>query len=309
MISESLDLPQPRSAWLLVWDDESYPPANLDSQIEGEFACGTACPHVEVGDTLFFYYMAPRKTISFIGRAMSRPYVDANVKISSKGQLSKHQWLVDYGAVVEIEPIPYQAIRKACGILRGRSGKPIPTEAANQLLRNAAVVYPEEGQRVDRALQQIVGRSDLPAPMDVDLNTLRDLPASLLRLEKEVEEYIVEPLARLLRLPEIYSLKRRLRIGRKVADYAILKEAEPHCIVEAKLRTSLDRERNWAKSPDVNQALGYADNFGIGFIVVDCEEIFCFGSGSSEPRLCFVRRELTAADIKAIRSFVIASSN
>jgi hypothetical protein len=127
-----------------------------------------------------------------------------------------------------------------------------------------------------------------------------------LRLESDVEEYIVEPLFRLLRLPQSLQLQRRLRIRHKVADYVVLNGVDPHYIIEAKLRTSLDRDRNWHESPDVQQAKAYADSFRIGFVIVDCEEVFCFDAGASAPRLQFERRGLTNKDLTAIRSFVIA---
>jgi hypothetical protein len=84
MLTETVDLPLPRSAWLLFGDEKSYPPY--------AFRCWTACPHVEVGDTLFFYFMAPRKAIHFIGRALSRPYVNLELEAASHRNVDRHQW-------------------------------------------------------------------------------------------------------------------------------------------------------------------------------------------------------------------------
>jgi len=270
--------------------------------------CWTSSPHVEIGDTLFFYFIAPRKAIHFIGRAVRRPYIDLELEVMSHDKVDPHQWWVDYDAIVEIDPIPLSEIYVACGerlILRGRSGKPIRVAAANQLLKRAKLVYSSAPWCEQLAFEEIVGRSELPSPNDTNLPMLRDLPASLLRLESHVEEFVVEPLFRLLRLPNVYELKRRFRIGRKVADYAVVSNAKPQCIIETKLRTRLDRNRNWDNSPDIQQALGYANTFGIRFLVIDCDEIFCFDAGVSVPCLQLQRRLLTAESIAEVRSHIV----
>jgi hypothetical protein len=297
------DLPPPRSAWLLLSDEASYPPHR--------FPLWTASPHIEVGDTLFFYFMAPRKAIHFIGRALNRPYYDTKLEVHSNRTVDPHQWWVSFGGVVEIDPIPLSEINDACGerlLLRGSNGKHIRTDAANRLLAQSKIVNSPEARHQRMALQKVVGRSDLPSPSRMNRETLCDLPSSLLLLESHVEEFIVEPLVRLLRLPNGYTLQHRLRIGSRTADYAVLKNGETRCIIEAKLRTRLDRDRNWSESPDVQQAQGYASRFGDRFLVVDCDEVFCFGGGGSEPRLTFERRSLTDKDIAAIRSHVMASN-
>jgi hypothetical protein len=236
MLTETVDLPLPRSAWLLLGDEASYPPRGLHSEDDGLW-CWTVCPHVEVGDTLFFYFLAPHKAIHFVGRALARPYVDVELEVMSNRNVDRHQWWVDYDAVVEIEPIPLSEINDVCGerlVLRGRSGKYIRTDAANRLLGQATVVYSSEPWRQDLALEEVVGRSDLPSPRQMNHQMLREVPSALLRLESDVEEFVVEPLVRLLRLPNAYRLQRRLPLRPKVADYVILKNGKPHCIIEAK---------------------------------------------------------------------------
>lgn len=289
-------------------DEASYPPPGLDSKKmkKGWTAKWTACPHVEIGGTLFFYYMAPRKAIHYVGRAISRPYVDTSLKAMSHRDVHRHQWWIDYDSVVQIDPIPLSNVNKACGErlnLRGRNGKPIRTDAANRLLRQATVTYPSTREKT--ALKAVVGRSELPLPSKITLPILRELSSSSLRLESHVEEFVLEPLFRLLRLPSAYSRQRRLRIERKIADYAILLKGKPHCIIEAKLRTSLDRDRHWSNSPDVQQAKGYASGFAARFIVVDCDEVFCFHPGKSIPCLTFSRRDLTHKNLMEIRSHVM----
>ncbi len=306
--TEPPNLPPPRSAWLLLGDEASFPPIGLNRDSGTQPWSWTACPHVEIGDSLFFYYVSPRKAVHFLGRAVSRPHVAPGREVNSTRDVDTHQWWVDYNALVEIAPIPLQEINRACGerlVLRGKSGRHIRTEAANQLLQHASIVHLPEAWCGRLALQRVMGRSELPAPAKMNLKTLRALPASLLRLESDVEEYVVEPLFRLLRLPRPYRLQRRLRIRRKVADYAVFNGAEPQCIVEVKLRTALDRHRNWAESPDIQQAEGYANSFGIRFVLIDCDEVFCFDAGSLVPRLHFELRNLTAQDLPAIRSFVL----
>jgi hypothetical protein len=265
---------------------------------------------MEVGDTLFFYFMAPRKAIHFIGRALKRPYYDTKLEVNSNRAVDPHQWWVSFGDVVEIDPISLSEINDACGerlLLRGSNGKHIRTDVANRLLARSRIVNSPEAWHERTAFQKVVGRSDFPSPSRMSRQMLCDLPSSLLLLENHVEEFVVEPLVRLLRLPNAYTLKRRPRIGSKVADYAVLKNGETRCIIEAKLRTRLDRDRNWADSPDIQQAQGYATGFGGRFLVVDCHEVFCFDADDTAPRLAFERRSLTDADLTAIRSHVIGS--
>ena len=311
MQTETLNLPEPRSAWLLLGDEASYPPIGLYEDAGEDFCCWTVCPHVEIGDTLFFYFVAPRKAVHFIGRAISRPYVDPTIEVTSYREVNRHQWWVDYAAVVEIEPISLGAINDACQerlVLRGRSGKYIRSECANQLLAGTRVIHASDARCQNMALRRIVGRSELPPLIDVNLTSIRDLPSSLLRLESDVEEYIVEPLIRLLQLPRKYRLQRRLNVGRKIADYVVFSGDSPHCVIETKLRTALDRCRNWAASADIRQANGYANNFHVPFIVLDCEEIFCFDRGTLEPRLHFERRQLEPMQMAALREFVVGDT-
>jgi hypothetical protein len=98
---KSRRLPRPRSAWLLYSDEASYPPYR--------FPLWTTAPHTEAGDTLFFYFMAPRKAIHFVGRALSRPFASSKVTVTSDREVNQHQWWVRFGAVVEIEPMSLRA--------------------------------------------------------------------------------------------------------------------------------------------------------------------------------------------------------
>jgi len=310
MLKTPRNLPRPRSAWLLYGDEASFPVDGLYADEDENFCNWTACPHIEIGDTLFFYFMAPRKAIHFVGRAKSRPYFDRSQQVASDTHVvNRHQWWVDYEAVVQVDPISLQEINAACDeplIMRGRSGKYIRPKAANGLLQHARISYSAFPWCERAALEKVVGRSELPASDHLDLQTLSDLPASLLRLEADVEEFVIEPLYHLLRLRRGYRLQRRFQIGRQVADYAIFKDGRPHCIIEAKLRTQLDRDRNWGDSPHVQQAQEYANHFKVKFLIIDCEELFCFDADTLVPRLQFDRRRLTNEDLREIRSHITA---
>jgi len=162
---------------------------------------------------------------------------------------------------------------------------------------------------VDAALAPVEGRSDLPPADKIDLKTLGDIPCGLLKLEAHVEQFFLEPLVRLLSLPSSFKLVFRQPVGPRVADYAITEGGKPRCIIEAKLRMKLGEDRNWKQSEEVEQARGYANPFKIPFMLVDCEEVFCFRAGERVPFLGRRRRDLTERDLLQIRAHVMGEKS
>ena len=191
------------------------------------------------------------------------------------------------------------------GGLRGRSGRPLSSKAANALLKQTGLVFPQ-GKTWERALlHRVVGRAALPRPKSMKLAALRDIPTSLLRVESEVEEYLIEPLLRLAgatRRP--YRVERQHRVGRKLADFAVLQEGRAISVVEAKLRVRLGRDRDWACCPDVDQARGYADALDCPYLLIDCAEVFCFKAGAKVPTVHFERSRLTEKALRTIRGYL-----
>lgn len=309
-------LPKPRSAWLLFGDDESYltkeemATHNLapHASSESSLPCWTCCPHIEIGDKLLIYFIKPRKAIHFVATACSRPYLNRDLYVNSLRPVDPHQWWIDYTGIVEVEPIAFRAICDACGetlVLKGRSGKPIRAGAANRLLDQMRVSYSVAEWCTTLAYQRIVGRSDLPRPEEISLGMLTEIPSSLLKLESGVEEFIVEPLLRLADIkPPHHVIVRRYRIGRKVADYAILQGREVLCIIEVKLRVGFNRDYEWAQCPDLDQASGYAAQLRVPFMIIDCDQVFCFRIGGTTPYLEFERQLLQKKDIAAIRAHI-----
>lgn len=303
---------KPQSAWVLMGDEISYP--ILDDDVEYGVTSQsnwTCCPHIEIGDTLFFYFMNPLKEVHFIGRAVSLPYVDSSIGVATLKDVHNHQWWVDYDCLVKIEPISFKCLNEIMGghlVLRGRNGKCIRPEAANRLLKQSHAIDSFKAVHKRMALQPINGRNNLPSPKDIDLNAWKSINTSDLRLESNVEEFIVEPLFRLLNLPKSYSLQFRFSIGMKVADYVILYNDVPHCIIECKLRARFGRKRVWSASPDVVQARRYADAFKIPYIVIDSSEIFFFRHKKIRPLLTVSRRNSRRSEIQKIRDLIVSGT-
>lgn len=312
-MQDPLDLPLPRSAWVLFGDEASYlSNEELREQNTGAppgWQIWTASPHVEAGDLLFIYFIAPRSAIHFVARATSHPYVDAGIGVNANREVTSHQWRVPYNGIVEIRPITYRRLCMLSGerlILKGRSGKYIRPQVANRLLQEIEIVNAPFEWCAKLYDCSVVGASSLPSPDKIGLKDLREIPSSLLRLEAEVERYVVEPLLRLSRaVGKRYCLKRRLRIGRKMADYAVMQGDHVKCIIEVKLRTRLDRQRNWSGCPDLEQASWYAGKVQTPFVIVDCEQIFCFRPSGKIPCLKIDRHRLKTKDLTAFRAHVL----
>ncbi len=158
----------------------------------------------------------------------------------------------------------------------------------------------------DKAVMRpVVGPDELPSPEKMTLRQLRDVPNSLLAIEKTVEEYIVEPLIRLARIrrPK-YRIERQYRIGRGSADYAILRANEVRSIIEVKVRCRRPQNGVWSQCKDVAQAKKYATPFDCPFVLIDCDTIACFKPGRVKPSFETRRHNLTREDLKEIHSYL-----
>lgn len=157
-------LPKPRSAWLLLGDNASFYTDDELRAVQRRYQSGvpdlwTCSPRIERGDVLFVYFMSPRKSINFICRADSPPYVDRNVEVNRERDLSEYQWYVDLTPPVSVEPISFKTINTFMGgslNLRGRSGKFIDHAAANRILACAKVRFAPSADLAKLSLKRVV---------------------------------------------------------------------------------------------------------------------------------------------------------
>jgi nucleoid DNA-binding protein len=305
-------LPKPRSAWLLLGDDASFVSReDIKKAIEEESELWTCSPHVEKGDTLFIYYIAPRKAIHFIARAEDTPFFDPTLGVNAKTRVNPHQWWVPCSSMIEVQPITFEEICEAAGarlIPRGRSGKYLRPEVANRLLEKASVAYSPAKWCEKVALQKVVGPSILPDPRSLSLKELTEIPSGLLRVEAEVERHVVEPILRMTKVTaKRAEILKQYNLPGGIVDYAIRMKGDISCVIEVKLRTEQDSSGNWKASPDYKQAVGYAGKLRCRFMLIDCEDIFCFDADRAHPTLSFNRHELTQRDLVAIRRHLMNS--
>jgi hypothetical protein len=73
------DTSGPRSAWIVFGSDDSF---QSDDDLKKFRGSGqwTATKRIEIGDTLFFYFIAPYMAIHFVARAASKPWYDESEK-------------------------------------------------------------------------------------------------------------------------------------------------------------------------------------------------------------------------------------
>lgn len=287
--------PTPRNAWIIIGNDDSWVDRQqLDGiNAEPDYWYWNGSPHTEEDDLLFFYYTAPRGAVCFVARADRDPYYEAHV--DSRAEISPGQWCFGLKSMVEIEPITFKELCAICGetlILKGQSGKKLTAAMANALLSRIKIRHPPDSDIRDDIMQPVVNHA-LPQPGAMTLDDLRDLASGHLNLEKEVEEYVVDPLLRLAGLAEApYRIERQVRVGRGLADRVVYHGDTAVCVIEVKRRLHLDRNRDWATCIDLGQVEGYATMLSADFMLVDVDRIACFKAGDKTPSVEFDRRHL-----------------
>lgn len=243
-------LPKPRSAWLLLGDSASFYEDDELRRAQRRYRSGrpdrwTCSPRIEIGDVLFLYFMAPRKSINFVCRAASRPYVDRDEVVLAHRDVSEYQWWVDLSPPVSVEPIPFKAIDTFMGgslNLRGRSGKFIDHAAANRILACAKIRFAPSAEIAKASLERVVGRAGMPEPGTMSLGQWRAIPSANLRLEREVEQYIVEPLLRFCGIPRgTLTATRQMQTQEGIPDFVITIPEQTLAVVEVKQRIASPR--------------------------------------------------------------------
>lgn len=299
----------PEQAWLIVGDESVWPTDEDLAQYEESGDAGifenlwTSAKQTQEGDLVLVYIMGARKAVHFVARAASNAFFSRDIDVSADDDVRNEQWWVYLTPLIEVAPIPFADLKEACNgqlILKGRSGKFLPPDALERL--TFVATDPEQQTEVDRVVRTPVGRADLPEPHSMTWEDVRDLAGGALRLESEVSRYIVEPLLRqCLEGTKNYSPEHVMTfvpeypIGKKRADYVVLKGERPVCVVEVKL--AINDSGEWANSPDLRQMIGYASALECCGVLIDASRIVLIPSGATVPERIIQRRSLNVRGI------------
>jgi hypothetical protein len=292
----------PQCAWIVDGSDASFPTITGSRFVDTDW---TVPRGVRAGDLGLIYIVPPKRkcdrwpgrtysAIHCLFRITSDPWWRPDLKpLSTSTRVGTHHYWANAAHFLPIEPIPFSVIKEICGghlILHGPRG-PLATAPANQLLDLARPL-----RRVSRrhpALQRVVGRDDLPPPDRLTWSDVRTLEArGRLLSEAELRVYVVDPLLRALRLPRAYRVKPEFAVGRRFADYVILREGRPWCVIEAKYKMDLRK--------DVAQVRGYAKDLGVSrMLLVDRVRVVAYDDRGP------VMSVNAGHDPTAVRAFVI----
>jgi hypothetical protein len=93
-------------------------------------------------------------------------------------------------------------------------------------------------------------------PAQVRLADWKKMADGPLKVERQVEQYVVEPLLR-LSLPKRRSVRcqKQYRLKSGIADYVLLESDTPRSVIEVKLGVRTPRAGDWSQSPDFQQVL------------------------------------------------------
>lgn len=301
------DIP-PRSAWLLLGDEASFP-SGKELELHAALGDGgiherlwTSAKQTAAGDLAFVYFTSPRKHIAFVTRAATGAFYDASTGVQAAKAVRDEQWWAHWTPFVPVTPIDYQSlVEYADGHfpLRGRSGVYLRPEMVDRLISHVASAA-GMSRELERILHPVVGLADLPSPERMTVDEWRALAPGALPLEKHVEHYVVEPLARFT-LPEGHSLVRQHRIGRRIADYAVLDEhKEVRSVIEVKLRVRRRQDAPWADAADFKQVQHYAQALGCPAALIDCSQIHLIATDDSRPHRTIERSEASSADLRDV---------
>lgn len=293
---------RPASAWLLVADAASRStPAQMrrswgraSQQLEW-----TSPKQVQLGDLLFFYFIDPDKEIQYAARASADPFYDPTMEVNALKEVGPHQWWVTYAAQIAINPIPFRRLQSLMGgylNLRGRPRHYLPPDVVKSLIADASLGGYEAETRV---LQVPSGNPDLPDPEAATFAQWRNIAPGAMRLESEVERYIVRPMLRFAGLGSGEVLPQYL-CGRGRADFAVGTDGKVTAVIEVKLGA----RQPLATSPDSAQVRSYMKTAGVPGVLVDSTKIALFDLYQDTPRMVMHRKDMTGADLRLVRDHV-----
>jgi hypothetical protein len=266
-----------------------------------------ASPNIEIGDTLFFYFIAPRKAIHFIGRAISKPVLGASLRNDPDG--APQRW-VKYDSMVRIDPIELTEIRtmfreaRFLPFLKG--AKYLRPDFANRLLAHARVAFSPSERCRKTALRPVTGKKELGEPNTISLAGLQGLQSTAFIYEEDVEYHMLEPLLRLAQVGDGVGVQRRYDLpGGTTADYAVLDGGRKAlCIFEVKLHLGI--RNDWKRHRGVLQARENAKECRAPvFVVMDCDRVLGFRTHDEAPCLMLDRKNLDDDALSALRAHIL----
>lgn len=299
----------PVNAWLLIGDAAAYPTARELDQMRRRGTPSdiwTAPPQALPGDLLLFYFMHPIKEIRFAARAASNPFFDASIHVNAERVVDRHQWWITHTRLLEVPPVSFRELADALGghvVLKGKPRHYLSPQVVDRL---AAIMAQRNGGRLGSELADVVrtpvGDPNLPDPGEVSLEVWSRMADGAFRLERQVEQYVVEPLLRMaLAAAAGFDWKQAHRVpGGGIADYVIVRNGVPTSVVEAKLGVAEPRNGRWSASPEFAQVTRYMERLGVPGMLVDSRRAYLVNLGAAEPSQIVHRASATADDLAAI---------
>lgn len=294
---------RPRNAWLLMGSDAS-PVTEEDIPGEAEVVW-TAPKHVQRGDLVFLYYMAPTKAITHVAR-VAAPAVFNDELLDDEGlNAYPNHWWAEIEGLRPIDPIPYAELTRLFDgqlVLRGKAGVFIPPKIVDAIAGQQS--KPDACAPV---LQRPTGDPRLPAePSAMSLDEWKRLATGALLLERNVEEYVVEPLLHWL-VDDIdgATWTAKARLGSLVPDYTLFRDGAPVSVVEVKLGARSSRNGKDLAGPDVAQLVKYCERGRCPGALVDANRIMLFDTGVQTPAYVFERSQLALTDLGVIRDHLL----
>lgn len=311
----------PQNGWLLMGDQQSYWTEEDLAEAREEGAVGiydglwTAPKNGQIGDLVLLYYRAPRKAACFVARLASRPFWRTDLDVGAERPVDRHQWWAYLTPPVEIEPLPFAALREAASghlLLKGRSGHYLAPRTIEALSFTAR--QPHEQDLVDRIVRVPSGSPELPDPHDMSFDEWTGLASGALSLEAKVSEYVVEPLVRFIgeaqRFPAVrLSMRAEYPVGRGFVDFALCAGDTPFIAAEIKLAVRRPTSGDWGDSPDFLQLERYMNELGTPGMLIDAHTVLVFRRGSRIPAQEFLRAQAHEEDIERLREFVFAAAH
>lgn len=300
----------PVNAWLLVGDEASYPTSRELKRARRKEVSDdiwTAPSQAQPGDLLLFYFVDPVKEVRFAARAASHPFFDSSVGVNALGAVDPHQWWITHTPLVETPPVTFKELAEAWGghvILRGKPRHYLPPSVVGRL--QAVMAAKAQGGAMHPELASVVqlpvGDPVLPDIASLTPEAWSRIADGVLMLERQVEQYVVEPLLRMALADRPgYEVMQAYRLpDGGVPDYAIAREGTVTAVVEAKVGIAEPRDSNWAASAEFAQIRRYMDRLGVPGLLVDSRRAYLIEPGAAVPSLVVARTSANAADLQEI---------
>lgn len=301
---------EPVNAWLLIGDEASYPsPDEVRRMRRRKYPAPpdiwTAPPQAVPGDLLLFYFMAPMKQVRFVARVGCHPYFDPSIGVNAVRAVDANQWWVTFTPLIEVCPVSFGELNEAWGgglVLRGKPRHyltPKVIAALSSIMLGDPTDVATPGL-ID-VLRVPVGNAELPNPSRVGLRGWSEIAPGVLKLESQVEEYVVDPLLRLALRGRRTRVRRQFRIpGAGISDHAVTRNGSPTAVIEAKVAVAEPRTLDWTSSPHFQQLMRYCHALGVPGMLIDSKRMFLVDLDASKPKRIIERRSATVADVKRI---------